>query len=44
VTRGLDFEVTHGLTDRQREMLLAGGLTAWLRSKWARQEAAVPAS
>ncbi len=39
VTKGFDFDVVHALTERQLEMLLAGGLTAWLKNKWAREAA-----
>jgi len=43
VTKGFEFEVTHALTPRQKEMLLAGGLTAWLQARWAREAAPAPA-
>lgn len=35
VTKGFEFEVTHALSPRQLEMLLAGGLAAYLQRKWA---------
>jgi aconitate hydratase len=35
LTRDFDFELTHGLSDRQVEMLLAGGLIRWIRKELA---------
>ena len=43
VTKGFDFEVVHALSPRQLEMLLAGGLSAWLQAKWSRDGAAAGA-
>jgi len=40
VTKGFEFDVVHALTARQLDMLLAGGLTAWLQAKWAREATA----
>jgi predicted aconitate hydratase len=37
VTGGFEFEVRHALSPRQLEMLLAGGLTKYLRAKWQRE-------
>jgi aconitate hydratase len=39
VTNGSEFEATHALSPRQLDMLLAGGLSAWLQAKWAREAA-----
>jgi aconitate hydratase len=38
LTRDFDFELTHGLSERQVEMLLAGGLTRWVRENLAPEE------
>jgi aconitate hydratase len=35
-TNGTEFLAYHSLSARQVEILLAGGLAAWLRAKWAR--------
>lgn len=43
VTKGFEFDAIHALSPRQVEMLLAGGLSAWLQAKWAREAAATPA-
>jgi aconitate hydratase len=40
VTQGFEFEATHALSPRQVDMLLEGGLSAWLQGKWAREAAA----
>jgi aconitate hydratase len=39
VTNGSEFDATHALSPRQLYMLLAGGLSAWLQAKWAREAA-----
>ena len=36
-TKGREFQVGHALSPRQIEMLLAGGLTNWLRRKWGKK-------
>jgi len=36
VSKGREFQLTHKLSPRQIETLLAGGLTNWLRAKWGR--------
>jgi aconitate hydratase len=36
VTKGSTFRVTHTLSPRQLAMLLAGGLTRFLRRKWGK--------
>jgi aconitate hydratase len=38
LTRDFDFQLTHGLSERQVEMLLAGGLIRWIRKTLAREE------
>ena len=42
VTKGFDFEVVHALSPRQLEMLLSGGLSAWLEARWSREAAVAP--
>jgi len=37
VTKGFDFEVGHAHSARQLDMLLAGGLTKYLKAKWTRE-------
>jgi aconitate hydratase len=39
VTKGFEFDAIHALSPRQVEMLLEGGLSAWLQAKWAREAA-----
>jgi aconitate hydratase len=39
VTNGSEFDATHALSPRQLDMLLAGGLSAWLQARWAREAA-----
>jgi hypothetical protein len=35
VTTGKTFQVVHGLTDRQREIIMAGGLLNWTKQQGA---------
>jgi len=44
LTNGKSIQVVHGLTERQKEIILAGGLLNWTKQKTAEAPAAKPAA